>query len=319
MEADAAVWWRDGHPIPSLMPVAGRSVLRGIRILLVLATVTLAGGGAARAADEGGEPESSQAVPAWRVGATVNYWSGSYGTDARTSLVYVPVSVRRYFRDGDLTLTIPYVSVTGNGSVRLVGGLPFRTTAGGGNSGGVTTGGPGSGKRPGAAPLATTSTDSGLGDIILRGRYFVIEEGVVVPLVALIGRIKVPTADADRGLGTGEFDEGVGVELTKSLGDRWLLFLDAGYNFIGDAPGVDFNNQWWYDAGVAYDVTTRLNLSMFYEEYRAVVPGLDNARDLLGTASYTVDSRMRLTGSLLVGLSNGAPDYGVSAGIYVRF
>ena len=63
------------------------------------------------------------------------------------------------------------------------------------------------------------------------------------------------------GLGTGEFDEGVGVELTKSLTDRWLAYLDGGYNIIGDAPETNFNNQWWYDVGIGYDVTNNLHMS----------------------------------------------------------
>jgi len=167
--------------------------------------------------------------------------------------------------------------------------------------------------------LSTATTDSGLGDIILRGRYYVIEESPIMPLVALIGRVKLPTADADRGLGTGEFDEGVGMELTKSLADRWLAYLDGGYNLIGDAPGTNFNNQWWYDVGIGYDVTDKLNMSVFYEEYRALVNTVNNARDLLALANYVVDDTVHLTGSVLIGLSNGAPDYGVGCGIRFRF
>jgi len=140
-----------------------------------------------------------------------------------------------------------------------------------------------------------------------------------MPLVALIGRVKLPTADAEAGLGTGEFDEGVGVELTKSLADRWLAYLDGGYNLIGDAPGTNFNNQWWYDVGIGYDVTDNFNMSVFYEEYRALVNTVSNARDLLALANYVVDDTVHLTGSLLVGLSNGAPNYGVGGGIRFRF
>lgn len=33
------------------------------------------------------------------------------------------------------------------------------------------------------------------------------------------------------------------------VGERWLAYLDGGYNIIGDAPGTNFNNQWWYDIG----------------------------------------------------------------------
>ena len=131
--------------------------------------------------------------------------------------------------------------------------------------------------------------------------------------------MKLPTADADRGLGTGEFDEGAGVELTKRLADRWLTYLAGGYNIIGDAPGTNFNNQWWYDVGIGHDVTDNLHMSVFYEEYRALVDTVNNARDLLTLANYAVDDTVHLTGSLLVGLSNGAPNYGLGGGVRFRF
>lgn len=217
----------------------------------------------------------------WRVSGTVNYSSGSYGADSKTNIVYAPLTIRRIFRDGDVSLTIPFISISGTGAVRVVGGVPTRTGSVARATAAPAGGGARRGKAPGDSPLTSSTTDSGLGDIILRGRYYLIEESTILPLVALTGRIKFPTADADRGLGTGEFDEGVGVELTKRLADRWLAYLDGGYNFIGDAPDTDFHNQWWYDAGIGYDVTDNLHMSVFYEEYRALVNTVNNARDLL--------------------------------------
>jgi hypothetical protein len=137
--------------------------------------------------------------------------------------------------------------------------------------------------------------------------------------VALTGRVKFPTADADNGIGIGEFDEGVGLEMTKSLPDRWWAYLDGGYNFIGDPPGVNFHNQWWYALGLGHDVTDEVKLSLFYEEYRALVDTVNNARDLLALANYVVSDTVHLTGSLLVGLSNGAPNYGFGVGVRFRF
>jgi len=154
--------------------------------------------------------------------------------------------------------------------------------------------------------------------VIMRGRYYLVEEGDVAPLVAVTGRIKVPIADADRGLGTGEVDDGAGLEFTKTIADRWLAYLDAGYNLSGDASGTNFNNQWWYDVGVGHDVTDALHVSVFYEEYRALVNSVSNARDVLAVANYMVDESVHVNTFLLVGLSNGAPQYGVGAGVLVR-
>ncbi len=287
----------------------------GILGVVLLCLVDSAIGGTAAGEDE----EAPKPSPPWRVSATAFYSSGTYGGDSRTNILYAPLTLRRVFQDGDLSLTIPFVSISGTGSVRLVGGVPTRTDTVGGGSSGTGGGGAGRGKSPGALPLGASSTDGGVGDLILRGRYYVAEEGGILPLVAVTGRLKLPTADADRGLGTGEFDEGAGLELTKTIADRWVAYLDGGYNIIGDAPGTNFNNQWWYDVGIGHDVTNDLHLSVFYEEYRALVNSVNNARDLLVIGNYILDERLHVNTSLLVGLSNGAPQYGVSAGVRVRF
>lgn len=285
---------------------------------LMVAALSVLGGGTVGWAASGEVEGPPKPSPQWRVSATVNYSSGSYGTDSKTNIVYAPMTVRRIFRDGDVSLTIPFVSISGTGAVRLVGGVPTRTGNPTASAVGALTGS-GRGKNPGATPLSSATTDSGLGDIILRGRYYLIEEGTILPLVALTGKIKFPTADADRGLGTGEFDEGFGIELTKRLSERWLAYLDGGYTFIGDAPNTDFNNRWWYDIGLGYDVTDEFHVSVFYEEYRALVNTVNNARDLLALAHYVVNDTVRVTGSALVGLSNGAPNYGVGGGIRLQF
>jgi len=279
------------------------------------AVLTLIGTGTAVAEDD----PLPQPARQWRVSATVNYSSGSYGTDSTTNILYAPMTIRRMFRDGDVSLTIPLVVISGTGAVRLVGGTPTRTSSATASPAGSVAGASGGGKGPGAKPLSSSTTDAGLGDIILRGRYYLIEEGAIMPLVAITGRIKLPTADADSGLGTGEFDEGMGLELTKSFGDGWLGYLDGGYNIIGDAPGTNFNNQWWYDVGIGYDVTKQFQMSLFYEEYRALVNTVSNYRDLLTVANYIVDDALHLTGSVLIGLSNGAPNYGVGCGVRFRF
>ncbi len=266
-------------------------------------------------------PSQNEPTPdfSWQVGVAPTYTSGKYGTDTRTNIFYVPFSVKRLFRDGDITLVIPYVSIEGTGAVRLVGGVGTRTskTQGGGN--GASSGGTGKGKKVTDTPQNTATSASGLGDLILRGRYYLVEETSVMPLVALTARIKMPTADADAGLGTGQFDEGVGVEFTKKLSDRWIGFLDGGYTFIGDPAGVEFRNQWWYDIGAGYDVNKQVNLSLYYEEYRALVTTVNNARDLLFSALFKPTSAVRCTGSFMVGLSNGAPNYGLTAGLSYRF
>jgi len=65
-------------------------------------------------------------------------------------------------------------------------------------------------------------------------------------------KVKFPTADKDRGLGTGEFDETLGVDVSKRLIDALFGFLTLSYTFIGDPPGADFRNSFGWSVGAAY-------------------------------------------------------------------
>ena len=96
--------------------------------------------------------------------------------------------------------------------------------------------------------------------------------------------------------------------------------VDGGYTVIGKPTDVDYNNTWWYDVGIGQDMAKGLvNVSLFFEEYGAIVPGLENARQLLGVVSLKGANgwRLQLAGEL--GLSDGAPDHGVTFGASRRF
>lgn len=262
------------------------------------------------------DQKNNQKTQNWQIGFSPTYSSGDYGTGSPTTITYLPLSIRRLFDDGDITFTIPYICINSNGAVTVLSGVPNRVSKS--SSSGSATISTKKGKKPGSVE-PTSSTDCGIGDLILRGRYYLVDERQWVPTIAVTGRIKIPTADSERGLGTGEFDEGVGVEVSKKLTGQWLGFIDVGYTVIGDPEGVNLRNQWYYDLGVGYNVTKNFLVSMYYEEYRAVIGGLSNPRDLLFALNYKATSALRFNASILVGLSSGAPDYGLTGGINWRF
>lgn len=256
-----------------------------------------------------GSMEDQGPKPSWRVGGSAFYTTGKYGTDVRTDTLYVPSSLRRLFNNGDLTLVIPYVSVTSNCGVTIVNGVPLRT-------GGLcpSTTGP-------SGTFPSRVTESGLGDLLLIGRYYLYTEQAdgLMPSVMVSGRIKAPTADRDRGLGTGEWDEGVGLGLTKMIAHKLVGFTDVGYTFIGKPDGANLRDQWSYDLGLGYYVLPQVLVSLYYEEARAVVPTFENPRDVFLATSWRVTNDFRLNAGIEKGLSNGAPDYGASVGAGMRF
>lgn len=292
-----------------------------------------AAGIAADKAEQGSPPSDRN----WQLGFTPSYSTGNFGTGTTSTFFYAPLSIRRLFRDGDVTVVIPFVTATTDGRTTLVGGNPTRiddnsgsnSGSGGGGSGTSDDGGcsgkgqSGSGKDRTCGLTTRTPgqkvTTAGIGDIILKGRYYVVEETDRLPLIAVTGRVKIPTANEKLGLGTGALDYGMGVEMSKLLGDRWIVFLDGGYNIIGDPDGLELQNQHWYDIGGGYYVTKDLLASVYFEEYRAILPGFVNARDVFFAVNYTASAAWRFNAGVTVGVSNGAPDHVFSAGASYRF
>jgi hypothetical protein len=105
------------------------------------------------------------------------------------------------------------------------------------------------------------------GDIVVRGRYFVLDERGWLPTIAIRAHVKAPTADATTGLGTGRLDQGVGIDVSRSLGAGAMLMVDGGYTVIGQPAGVEYNNNWWYDVGRPR-LGGVVSLSAFFEEPR---------------------------------------------------
>ena len=255
----------------------------------------------------------------WQVGTAPSFSSGRYGTDTRTDVFYTPITARRLFENGDLTFVVPFTCIRGNGGVTVVNGMPVRqerldAAAGTGTRTGTTD------ATRTAATGAQATTACGLGDIIVRGRYYVLDERGWLPTIALRAHVKAPTASEDKGLGTGRPDEGAGIEVSRTIGHGLMAMVDGGYTKIGDQAAFDFNNTSWYDVGLAQNLAKDLvNVSVFFEEYRALVQGLENSRAVIAAVSVKSRGGWRMQFSGDFGLSDGAPDHGFTFGASRRF
>ena len=241
--------------------------------------------------------------PRWSLSTSVNYSVGDYGTNKDTTIVYVPftLGVRPIDRLW-LSLTLPYIYQSSQNAVLTAGGVAARKRA--------------SGKF--AAPQHSTS-ESGFGDVLLKASYVLLEERDFIPEIAPYVKIKFPTADSDRGLGTGEFDETLGVDLSKRLIDRLYGYVTLSYTFVGDPPGTDFRNSFGWSVGAAYSVTQPLAVFAFLEGSTAISPGQSDPVEVRVGAEYKLTKALKLTGSVTRGLTDGAADWGLSAGLSLRF
>ena len=262
----------------------------------------------------------------WQIGMAPSFLTGTYGGDEATDIFYAPITAKRLFKDGDFTVVVPYLCVTGTTGVTIVGDSAIRTGSTGATSvrdvptrpsrGNAAA--PAASAAP-AAPVIAVQRQCGLGDVVVRGRYYLLDERSWYPTIALRAHLKTPTADAERGLGTGRPDEGVGVEITRTLGRGLAAMADGGYTFLGRPDGMEFNRPWWYDVGLGQDLARGVvNVSVFFEEYQAIVPGLPNARDVL--AAFTLKGRgWQAQLATQLGASEGAAERGFTVGISRRF
>jgi hypothetical protein len=239
----------------------------------------------------------------WQAGVSFYSEGGDYGTGSNVSTVYMPFSLRRYFQPGDLELVVPFISVTSEGQVVVVEGVPN-----------------GLGRGSTTTTTVTRVNHSGIGDMLLKGRYYAIPEGNLIPSVDATAKIKFPTASRSDDLGTGEFDEGFGLEFTKTIQKRYLALADIGYTFIGSPPGTHLNNEWSYSLGAGYYFLPENLLGTFsYEESAAIVPGDPNPKDLLWEVQYRLNREWKILGGIQAGLSESTADYGFNIGVRRKF
>ena len=253
--------------------------------------------------------------PAWagadglRTEIGVDYSTGKYGGALSTDIWSIPVSVGYAYKSWGLKATIPWLQVTGPGNV-IPGLTPIVQDRRRGASKPEDFG-----DDAVAAGTVTSTTTSGIGDLVLSGVYNIVDHPDAWR-VGLGGRVKIPTADETKNLGTGKADYAAQLELERVL-SRWTPFLTIGYRWLGDTATVDFRNQPYGIGGIAYKLSQATSVdASFYWSAPSVTSGPTAADTSIGLAYY-VTPNLRLTAYALYGLADGSPDWG--AGIRTRW
>lgn len=117
---------------------------------------------------------------------------------------------------------------------------------------------------------------------------------------------KLPTADEDKGLGTGETDYGAFVEVAYSF-DRIKPFASLGYLWTGDARTIDYRNTWLYSLGVSqYVGADKFHVSIDARE--KTLAGFDDTRLLSAGWLHSLSANHTLELNVSTGLNDSSPD-----------
>ena len=104
----------------------------------------------------------------------------------------------------------------------------------------------------------------GLGDIVAGVTRNIIDIGSSGTLVDLTGKVKFGTADAGKGLGTGQNDYAVQGDVTQSVTSAISVFGSLGYKFIGSPAGAQLNNVVVYgEACAAFKISEDFRVGAF--------------------------------------------------------
>ncbi len=204
------------------------------------------------------------------------YLTGDFGTPLKSDLYYISPAIGYVAPRYEVTITAPYLRLTNE----LAG---------------------------------QTNTESGIGDILLRGGYVLMPETNGGTSLDGLFAIKIPTADEAKGLGTGETDLGASISLHQRF-EKYRMSLMGGYIKIGDPALVDFNDLYVYGIGITREFRTT-EISASFEGRRALLPGSDGPQEIHLRFFHLLNQDYSIKGGAFAGLNDGGPDFGMNFGI----
>ena len=237
------------------------------------------------------------ADPAAEIVSGVEYSEGDYFTGEKVEIFSVNNVVRA--RAGRLSAyaSLPWHRIEAPGNVVGGGGplgLPILVDP----------------TRPGARTVR-----DGIGDLRLGAGY-------TLPSLAgieltLNGQVKLPTASAERGIGTGETDFSVGAEASRSFGPI-TPFVAVGYTMPGEPAAYDLQNSLSARGGVAVQLSPSLRANVAYSHAESISAGLPDERQISTGLNASLSRSLSLGVYGNAGLSDGAPDIGAGVSLGIR-
>jgi len=236
----------------------------------------------------------------YAVGIGAELTHGDYGSNADATAVTLPVLVAiNPLEAVDLALELPMVFLSSRSGSGIVvtqsGGVGYRRGA---SSAAATT-----------TATTTTVTEAGLGDISLTAGWTLAADSELMPKIRPTFFLKAPTGDEDLGLGTGTFEAGPGLSLSKWLGEL-QLFADGAYIFQNSSSSYEGKNYVSYSAGGGFQTTERLFVSLYLKGSSAKASG--GTGPVEGYVKFNYLQSRRVSWELfgLTGLNDASPDAG---------
>lgn len=230
-----------------------------------------------------------QVIQPWKLDVGLNYVTGKYGLSQDTTVWVQTTSVSYEANPWKFEATLPLVSL--HGPATIIGNVG----------------------------RASSTTERGLGDVTMAATYKILQPGAKVSDFDVTGRVKLPTADQAKGLGTGQTDFDLEANYHHSFGTL-TPFATLGYRFLGRSTAYPLKDGLYSTVGVAAPLEGSDNTVGAALTWRQpIVAGADHATELMAFLNHRMDAGWHATTYVLTGFTNASPDLGVGASVGFKF
>jgi Putative MetA-pathway of phenol degradation len=154
-----------------------------------------------------------------------------------------------------------------------------------------------------------STTEQGIGDVNLSITYNLLDDRNDAFGLELKGKLKIPTADEKKFLGSGKTDYALSAEAYKTF-NNWTPYLNVGYKWKGDPEGINYNNVWSTSLGFDYQIDRGLILGAEYFWQQKISRFSESAKEATVYANYYVNDNNKLNFYVLAGSGNSSPNWG---------
>lgn len=216
----------------------------------------------------------------WSLSVGYDQSTGEYGTNETTEIRFIPVTGKVERGAWTYKVMVPWLEVEGGSLIadgEVIPGL--------------------------------TGSASGLGDINVSVSYLIYPTVQGGAFLEVTGKVKAPTADEKKGLGTGAVDYTGMVSIFQPI-DKAMLFADVGYRLRGKSDLYDLQDGVIGSVGASYKVASNFSVGTIVS-YRESATGLSDApADLMPYFTYKAKDIWSLTAYGTFGLTDSSPDTG---------
>ena len=158
---------------------------------------------------------------------------------------------------------------------------------------------------------------TGVGNVQLGAKLRILADADGIGLVSILPQVNLPTASAEKGLGSGEPDYTVTVATGVDLGPRAHVDVNYGVGAIGAGAGAPHFLQHVASASVSFAMTGRWNPYVEVFSLSRQQPDGSAVTAINAGAVYTIGTHMAIDGGVQFDLGDDTPGFAAFGGVSV--